>query len=183
MNTVNLILMIFFGVAALAVGVLMAVFVLPEKRKKTFSGFLLFVRDIFNFKIDFTEMIVKIITVAGCVFSFVFGFVYTFTGFAEHAFGGVEWVGYSGLMLMFGGTISWYLFGSLVLRFIRMADNVVELNKKTARTAKPEPEHVPVQPRTPEAAPVQESAPKQRHFCGRCGASVDESGKCPSCDK
>ena len=52
MNTVNLILMIFFGVAALALGVLMAIFVLPEKRKKTFSGFLLFVRDIFNFKID-----------------------------------------------------------------------------------------------------------------------------------
>lgn len=209
MAIVNLILMIIFGVAALTLAILMAIFVLPEKKRNRLSGFFCMLHDLFNFKLGLAEVIIKVCTIAGCLFTATFGFIYTFTGFVEVPNGWssqVVWQGYIGLIMMIAGPVYIYVLGTLLIKFLHMADNMVELNKKTARTAKAEPAPAPapkaepkkpaapqpetvyrVEPVAPQpetvyrAEPVQE--PVQNRFCGRCGARLDENGKCPVCDR
>ena len=200
MAIVNLILMILIGAAAVALAILMAIFVLPEKRKGRLSGFFCMLHDLFNCKFDIAELLIKIITIAACIFTAVYGFIYTFTGFVEvpwyegrEIIVDLEWQGYNGLIMMITGPIYSYIVGTLLIKFIRMADNMVELNKKTARTAKAEPAPAaapapaskkPVAPQPDviyKVEPLQATA--QTRFCGRCGATLDENGKCPNCDR
>ena len=216
MAIVNLILMIVFGAAALTLAILMAIFVLPEKKRNGLSGFFCMLHDLFNFKLNIVELLIKVLTIAGCIYTAVFGFIYTFTGFVDvelvpgmsglielmgmsdpsefpMAMTRVEWQGYNGLIMMIAGPIACYITGSLLIKFLHMADNLIELNKKTARTAKAEPAPAaapapaskkPVAPQPDviyKVEPLQATA--QTRFCGRCGVPLNENGKCPNCDR
>lgn len=138
--------MIGLGVlGAIAVTVLLYIFILPEKKRENLPKILKVIHDVFNFKDLMLEMILKgiyIFSSVACVLVgalMIFGFsIYTSSWSGETY---THWYGGYGILLMIGGPIALRLVFEAMMMFILLVKNTIQINKKLPEA--PEKEELP----------------------------------------
>lgn len=157
--------------------VLLMILVTPEKRRAGLNKFFRGVADICNFKGLLLEYIVRALYIFLTLLVVVLGF---FTLFVQPL---------SGLLLMILGPIVLRIYFELIMMFILLVKNVIQINNKIpGKAADPMkiemPPKAPETPKAPEApaAPVAPTAPEANMvFCAKCGTRYDSSkGGCPN---
>ena len=177
--------------AVLAVGATIAafIFLLPEAKRPKLNKFLGTVSDILNFKTLFIEKILKALYVFATAFALIFGFLMLFSFVKVGGYWGTEatvhWYGYYGLLIMVGGPIAIRLAYEVIMLFILLVKNVMDINKKlsagvdcSACTAAAPAEKEEPKAEEPKVEP--EPEPLYR-FCTVCGTRYDANkGGCPN---
>ncbi len=154
--------------------VLLMVLVTPEKRRAGLNKFFRAVADICNFKGLLLEYIVRAVYIFLTLLVIVLGF---FTLFVQPV---------TGLLLMILGPIVVRIYHELIMMFILLVKNVIQINNKTPGTAADPmkievPAKAPAAPEAP-AAPVASEAPEApvMVFCSQCGTRyASTKGACP----
>ena len=177
--------------AVLAVGATIAafIFLLPEAKRPKLNKFLGTVSDILNFKTLFIEKILKALYVFATAFALIFGFLMLFSFVKVGGYWGtastIHWYGYYGLLIMIGGPIAIRLTYEVIMLFILLVKNVMDINKKlsagvdcSACTAAAPAEKEEPKAEEPKVEP--EPEPLYR-FCTVCGTRYDANkGGCPN---
>lgn len=164
--------------AAITLTVLIAIFILPEKRRDRLNPFFKFLHDLFNFKYLVLESILRIFYVFANVFVVIMG-VLSFFSFSPSYYGGLgEWTGYTGLLMIILGPIVIRIMYEFMMMAILLVKNVIQINNKlkvnVEKKEEKEEKHEPVS--VAPATPAMENK-----FCSNCGFSLDENGNCPKC--
>ena len=123
-----------FGIVlALAATVLLYIFVLPEKKREKLPKLLQMAHDIFNFKGLLLETLIKGVYVLSTVACITVGLC-SLLGFNvyESYYSGLkfQWAGGYGLLLMIVGPIVLRILFELVMMFILLGKNTIEINNK-----------------------------------------------------
>ncbi len=179
------------GVLAAVATVLAYVFIVPEKRREKLNAFGKFLHDTCNFKYLIVEKILQALYIFFTVDTIILGFFMLFAA-PEDFLGDRHWLGGYGILAMILGPIVIRLIYELLMMAVLLLKNVISINNKL-RSQNGEEEKSSVfaapdisglrqqfqakaaQPQPTQSAPV----PK---FCSKCGAPLDEAGKCPNCD-
>lgn len=176
--------------AILAIGATVVAFILllPEKKRPKLNKFLGTVADILNFKHLFVEKILKAIYVFATAFAIIFGFLmlFSFVRYDYWGYSGVHWYGYQGLIIMIGGPIVIRIVYEILMMFILLVKNTIEINKKlsAANAAPCESTDAPAPAAEPAPEPEPEPAPEPEplyRYCTVCGTRYDANkGGCPN---
>ena len=105
--------------AAVAVTVLMYIFVIPENARKHLPGFLRLIHDLVNFRVMVLEPVIKLLYVLctlGCIF----------TGILL-LFGDPFWIG---LIVLIIGPLVLRIIYEMIMLFIIQVQNVITINRK-----------------------------------------------------
>ena len=144
---------------------------------------------ILNFKTLFIEKILKALYVFATAFALIFGFLMLFSFVKVGGYWGtastIHWYGYYGLLIMIGGPIAIRLTYEVIMLFILLVKNVMDINKKlsagvdcSACTAAAPAEKEEPKAEEPKVEP--EPEPLYR-FCTVCGTRYDANkGGCPN---
>ena len=183
------------AVLAVVATVLAFIFIVPENRREKLNAFGKFIHDTCNFKYLIVEKLLQALYIFLTAFVILGGFFMLFQSVYGH------WLGGYGLVLMIVGPIMVRLIYELLMMAVLLVKNVIAINNKLKNqngdhkndifvtpdmrairdSFKPNAPVAPA-PQAPEA-PNAQPAPEVRNFCARCGAKLDESGKCPHCDQ
>lgn len=183
------------AVLAFVATVLAFIFIVPENRREKLNAFGKFIHDTCNFKYLIIEKLLQALYIFLTAFVILGGFFMLFQSVYGH------WLGGYGLVLMIVGPIMIRLIYELLMMAVLLVKNVIAINNKLKNqngdhkndifvtpdmrairdSFKPNAPVAPA-PQAPEA-PNAQPAPEVRNFCARCGAKLDESGKCPHCDQ
>lgn len=133
MNINTLPVMIILGtLAAIAVTVLLYIFVLPEKKKEKLPKVVKIIHDIFSFKELYLEKIfralyvfstVACITIGACMF---LGIEIYSSSYGTYT----DWYGGYGILLMLAGPVALRISFEAVMMFILLVKNVIQINNK-----------------------------------------------------
>ena len=174
-------------VLALVATVLAFIFIVPEKRRAKLNGFGRFLHDTVNFKYLVVEKIFQAIYILSTVYIIIYGFCMLFV--VVDTWGGSEWLGGYGLLLMILGPIVIRLIYEFTMMAIILVKNVISINNKlknkngTAKEkdvfAAPDLSGIKKPAETPAPAPVPTAQPKA--FCPNCGAPVNPGEFCINC--
>lgn len=146
--------------------VLLMILVTPEKRRAGLNKFFRAVADICNFKGLLLEYIVRALYIFLTLLVILMGL---FTLFVEPL---------SGLLLMILGPIVLRIYHELIMMFILLVKNVIQINNKTPGKAA-DPMKIEMPAKAPEA-PETSEAPVMV-FCSQCGTRYDSTkGGCPN---
>ena len=172
--------------AILAIGATVVAFILllPEKKRPKLNKFLGTVADILNFKHLFIEKILKAVYVFATAFAIIFGFLmlFSFVRYDYWGYSGVHWYGYQGLIIMIGGPIAIRIVYEILMMFILLVKNTMDINRKmpAATEATCECAEEPAPAAEPAEAPAPEPEPLYR-YCTVCGTRYDANkGGCPN---
>ena len=184
----------------LALGAAIAAFILvvPESKRRQFTGFMRVLHDILNFKQLLIEKILK--------FCYIFLTVYAVLSGFFGSFQYMEWDAGYGLLMMLASLTLIPLLIRIIFEFsmmvILLVKNVIDINKKLpGGTKEPEAEPAPYQPNPTsyQPAPASYQNPYQAaqptyqqpaqpayqpnyRYCTHCGAYYDaNAGRCPNC--
>lgn len=140
------------GIFALMATVAVCIFILPEKKRAGQNKFIGFLSDIFNFKDLWLEKSLRILYVLATLFCISFGFFALFSGHRGywgdfHSFAG------AGLLVMLLGPVVVRLAFEIMMMFVLLVKNVMQINNKLSRT---EGKEVPKEANPPI---VEETAP------------------------
>lgn len=130
MNTVP-VMVVLGGLAALALTVLVHIFVLPEKKAANFTGLMKRIHSIFTFKELFLEKIFRAIYILATIACItvgaflLFGFE-VYSGYYSYS----TWYGGYGLLLMIFGPIALRIAFEGTMMFILLVKNTMEINNK-----------------------------------------------------
>lgn len=183
------------AVLAVVATVLAFIFIVPENRREKLNAFGKFIHDTCNFKYLIVEKLLQALYIFLTAFVILGGFFMLFQSVYGH------WLGGYGLVLMIVGPIMIRLIYELLMMAVLLVKNVIAINNKLKNqngdhennifvtpdmrairdSLKPNAPAAPA-PQAPEA-PTAQPTPEVRNFCARCGAKLDESGKCPHCDQ
>ena len=183
------------AVLAVVATVLAFIFIVPENRREKLNAFGKFIHDTCNFKYLIVEKLLQALYIFLTAFVILGGFFMLFQSVYGH------WLGGYGLVLMIVGPIMVRLIYELLMMAVLLVKTVITINNKLKNqngdhkndifvtpdmrairdSFKPNAPVAPA-PQAPEA-PNAQPAPEVRNFCARCGAKLDESGKCPHCDQ
>lgn len=144
-------------IGAVALTVLAYIFIIPEKKRAGLGKLMAFVHDILNFKSLFIEKILKALY-ALCTFAciavgacWLFGFSYYSYG-GEYGYTHTEWMGGWGILLMILGPIAVRIVYEVMMMFILLVKNTIEINNKI----KSDKAEAPAEIEAPVETPVQE---------------------------
>lgn len=171
-------------ILAIAITVLLGVFVLPERRRAQLGGFFRTVADIFNFKGLIIKKILKYLYIFFTFFFFLLGFFMLF------------WQSYGssmalqGFLVMIISPFAVRITFEAMMLFILLVKNVIEINSKLGKRSENTPEFKGVDQFEASVAYNAEQAPTapgQQNivFCPHCGTQYDTSlgNFCPNCGK
>lgn len=193
-----------FGIIALILAIIATVaafiLVVPESKREKLGRFGKFLHDAFNFKFLIVEKVLQALYIFFTAYVILCGFFMLFMA-PETWYGGRQWLGGYGLLLMILGPIVIRLSYELLMMSILLVKNVISINRKLknqnehsadadlftvpeyrTQPAKPAAPVAPVAPAAP-AQPETPAQPVAPSFCTRCGAHLDENGHCPNCDQ
>ena len=124
---------VFFGIVA---AILLCVFVVPESKGQSLSGFLLALHNIFNFKDLLLEKIVKVLyALATCICVFIgFFMIFARNDYYYHS----ESTFLQGVLIMVLGPIIIRVTYELLMMTILLVKNVVSINNKLTVAQKDE---------------------------------------------
>lgn len=162
---------------SVAATVALAIFVLPDKNRKKFSGIVGWAIDFLNFRTIYLEKILKYLYIALNCFCVIGGPLIMFSAIGERYLGGL-YVTY-GLLLLVAGPIVLRLTYEILMMGILLVKNVIEINNKLRGSAEEAPK-APEAPATAEAPAVETP---EYVFCTRCGTRYIKDGECPNCGK
>lgn len=119
-------------IGGLACAILSVIFITPQKKRETLPPFLRFLHDLFNFKFLIIEKILKFLYIFFTGYVIVGGFFMLFA-FQETLFGLGERTSLAipGLLMMIVGPFVVRILYELMMMFILIVKNVIELNNKT----------------------------------------------------
>ena len=179
------------GILAVVATVLAYVFIVPENRREKLNAFGKFLHDTCNFKYLIAEKILQALYIFFTADMIILGFFMLFAA-PKDFFGDRHWLGGYGILVMVLGPIVIRLVYELLMMAVLLLKNVISINNKL-RSQNGEGEKGGIftapdmsglrqqfqaktaQPKSPQSAPAAK-------FCGKCGAPLDETGKCPNCD-
>ena len=115
----------------LAAAVLCFIFILPENKAKSPNKFVKFLHDTVSFKYFIIEKILLFIYVFLTVYTFLFGFFMLFN-FSFDRYSGLHWYGGYGFLVMILGPIGIRICYELLMMFILLVKNVIQINNKLA---------------------------------------------------
>lgn len=199
------VLIVFSLILSLAAAIAAFILIVPDSKRRQFTGFLRMLHDILNFKQLLIEKILKFCYIFFTVFAVLSGF-----------FGSFQYMEYDageGLLIMLASLTLIPLLIRVIFEFSMMAillvKNVIDINKKLpGGTKEPEAEPAPYQPNPvsyqPAPAsyenpyqpapttyqpvqptyqqPVQPAYQPNYRYCTHCGAYYDaNAGRCPNC--
>lgn len=124
-----IILWVLAAMTAIAATVLFYIFIQPEKKAAKMPKFIRIIRDILDMKDLYLEYALKALYVCGTIFCVVGG-IYMFLGFGPNYYGGIRWYGGYGLLLMLLGPVVLRLVYELILMFVLLVKNTMQINKK-----------------------------------------------------
>ena len=179
-------------IIALALTVLLGIFVLPEKRRAQLGNFFRVVADIFNFKGLIIEKILKYLYIFFTLFNFLIGFFMLFwTSFGRS-------MALQGLLVMIISPFATRIVFECMMLFILLVKNVIQINRRLNGDDNADmPEFKPsvsiptpgrgTAETAPEAPAANEapSAQPSTIFCPHCGTKYDtaQGSFCPNCGK
>ncbi len=120
-------------IATIVATVLLYVKVIPESKRASLPKALAFCHDVFNFKSLLIEKIVRFLYVILTVACVVIGFFMLFSVTSYYNFYGdtqVVWYGGYGILLMILGPIALRISFELMMMFILLVKNVIQINNK-----------------------------------------------------
>ncbi len=184
MGTLRIVFAVIAAILAIGATVVAFILLLPEKKRPKLNKFFGVVADILNFKHLFIEKILKAVYVFATAFAIIFGFLmlFSFVRYDYWGYSGVHWYGYQGLIIMIGGPIVIRIAYEILMMFILLVKNTMEINKKMpAVTEAPcECKEEPAPAAEPAQAPAPEPEPLYR-YCTVCGTRYDANkGGCPN---
>lgn len=118
---------------AIAATVLLYIFIIPEKRGATLPKFGKFLHNLFTFKDLMLEKILGFLytlSTVSCVcigFMMIFGFYYYNYGYPDIY---SHWYGLEGILIMIAGPIALRIAFEIVMMFILLVKNVIQINQK-----------------------------------------------------
>lgn len=148
-----IILVVLAAMTAIAATVLFYIFIQPEKKAAKMPKFVRIIRDILDMKDLYLEYALKALYVCGTIFCIVCG-VYMFLGFGPNYYGGIRWYGGYGLLLMLLGPVALRLVYELILMFVLLVKNTMQINKKIKDQEGPEEDQKEAPAPTPEKSGV-----------------------------
>lgn len=184
MGTLRIVFAVIAAILAIGATVVAFILLLPEKKRPKLNKFFGVVADILNFKHLFIEKILKAVYVFATAFAIIFGFLmlFSFVRYDYWGYSGVHWYGYQGLIIMIGGPIVIRIAYEILMMFILLVKNTMEINKKmpVATEAPCECKEEPAPAAEPAQAPAPEPEPLYR-YCTVCGTRYDANkGGCPN---
>ena len=99
-----------------------AIFLIPEKKNARYKGFLKFLSDFVTFKTLYIDKVLKVLYVLTTLYCVCVGFFWIFT-FSS-------WYSIPGLCMLLFGPIVVRLIFELVVMFILLVNNVIEINNR-----------------------------------------------------
>ena len=158
-------------IAALTCTILAFIFIVPEKRRAQLPKFWKAIHDLFNFKYLVLEAVLKFMYVLATLSCIGIGFFLLFSGYSYgygfYGGGGFQSLALEGLIVMIAGPILVRLSYEMMMMFIILVKNTIQINKKLSKDGKQEDgpsfdipvnEFRPAAPVAP-AAPVEYTAP------------------------
>ena len=117
---------------AIVATILICIMVLPENKRESLPKFFQILQDIFNFKSLLIEKILKVLYTFSTLFCVFVGFFMLFSFNSSDIFGYTQtsWAGGSGLLLMILGPIVVRLAYEVLMMFILLVKNTIEINNK-----------------------------------------------------
>ena len=181
---------------AIAATVLAYIFIVPEKKREKLNAFGKFLHDTCNFKYLIVEKILQALYIFATADIILLGFFMLFYAPMNY-WGERHWMGGYGLLLMILGPIVIRLVYELLMMAVLLLKNVISINNKLRAPdnasqsqsgslfAAPDMSELR-QNIQAKAAKMTQPAPKAEaeapKFCTKCGAALNDEGKCPTCD-
>ena len=166
-------------VSAVAATVLAFIFILSDRKKDKLNKFGKLLHDICNFKTLILEKLLQAIYIFATTFCVLAG-LFMLISF-DYCDGKLTWHGGYGLLLMILGPVVIRLVFELVMMFILLVKNVIQINNKLKDNGEGRKEDVFSLPSLKltkkEEIPAEASGPV---YCIHCGARLVD-GKCPAC--
>lgn len=161
-------------VSAIAATVLAFIFILSDKKKEKLNKFGKLIRNICNFKTLILEKILQALYVFATAFCVLAG-LFMLIGF-DYCDGKFTWHGGYGLLLIILGPVAVRLVFELVMMFVLLVKNVIQINNKLKDNGEGEKDDLFSLPslkirKKEETGPV---------YCVHCGAKLTD-GRCPDC--
>ena len=135
-KTVHFNTMGFVGVVAvlatIAAMILAYKFIVPEKRRPRLNKLGQFLHDVFNFKFLIVEKIMQFFYVLSTIFTVCYGVLMIFglNIYRSEYYNRTEWFGIYGILLAIVGPFVIRLAYELMMLFILLVKNVIQINKK-----------------------------------------------------
>ena len=166
-------------VSAVVATVLAFIFVLSDKKKDKLNPLGKLVRNICSFKTLILEKILQALYVFSTAFCILAG-LFMMIGF-DYCDGQIVWHGGYGLLLLILGPVVIRLVFELVMMFVLLVRNVIQINNKLKGNEDSDKEDLFSLPsleiRKKKEPGQDDSGPV---YCIHCGAKLVE-GKCPDC--
>ena len=185
-------------ILAIAATVLAFIFIVPEKKYGKLNKFGQFLHKTLNFKYLIIEKILQALYIYSTALIILLGFFMLFIYIPGGYYSRGQWLGGYGLLTMILGPVFIRIIYEFIMMAILLIKNVISINNKLKNQnpntnnddlfATPDINEIKsvFTPSEPAAvvAPVTPEAPaeNQAHFCTKCGAPLDQNGKCPNCD-
>ena len=159
---------------SIALTVALAILVLPSKKRANLPKFFIFLHDLFNFKYLIIEKILKILYVFATVACLVYGFLTLITSPATYVPGAMA---LTGLLTMIVGPIVVRISFELMMTFLLLVKNTIEINNKIKNQTKDKQQSI--FDNTEEY--INQIIPEQK-VCQKCGVKISKDGKfCTNC--
>ena len=169
--------------------VLAFIFFVPEKRRPRMGKFGKFLHDTLNFKYLIIEKIMQALYIFATAFVIIAGFCMLF--YVEQSYGWYSsstWYGGYGILLMLFGPIAVRIAYELMMMFILLIKNVIQINNKLKNNNEDNGQAsafgMPnmADYTSPAEAPVNPVEPVYMYrFCNHCGNPLNPDGSCPNC--
>lgn len=161
-------------ILAIVVTVLLVVMVTPKKKRESLPKFFVFLHDLFNFKYLIIEKILKVVYIFATLVCLIEGFLTIITSPTAYLPGQMVLVG---LLLMVLGPIVIRIAFELMMSFLLLVKNTMEINNKIKNQNEQKQETIF---ETSEEY-INSFVPEQK-TCAKCGAKISKDGLfCSSC--
>ena len=186
-------------ILALGATVVAFIFIVPEKKRENLNKIGKLLHDIVNFKFLIVEKILQALYIFCTAFAILVGFfmLFQFERISGWGYSTTYWGGGRGLLIMFGGPIGIRLVYEMMMMFVLLVKNVIQINNKTKApddnngAANKDifdvelPFPIPEKKVKEEKVEVkyEEPAKPTAAFCSNCGARVDGGMFCSICGK
>ena len=178
-------------ILSIIVSIILAALFLPTKKRDQLTGFSAWLHDLFNFRTLVIEKIFKYLYILSTCVCIIGGFFMMVSAVFSDYNVGQQLL--TGLLTLVLGPIAVRIVYEVVMMFILLVTNVLEINKKMKNQPDGEPAPAKTVPTYQQPAyrqptyqqPIyQAPVPERFVFCTRCGTKYDANkGNCPSCGK
>lgn len=117
------------AIGAIACTVLSVIFITPEKKREQLNAFFKFIHDLFNFKFLLLEKVLKVLYIFATLYCVIFGFFGLFSGYYNIWYG-FRSIALQALLTLILGPIIIRLTYELLMMFVLLVKNTIEINKK-----------------------------------------------------